>query len=106
MNSPPKSSEQSAISDSRILPSRFLATSSKGGTGNQSKRLSVNNEDLAHVTVKDKIANLRICPFCFLERSNKPMTPSNFAPSGESMLSDADKIEFIEKRNNFKTDAT
>jgi hypothetical protein len=75
----------------------------------------VQNEDLAHVTVQDKAVNLRICPYCFLERSNKPMTPSNFAPSAGSMLSGVGDsqddgahkiIEFNDKRNNFKTDNT
>ena len=79
------SSEHSVLSDSRLLPSRFQATSS----GNRSKRFSVHNEDLTNVA-EEAVINLRVCPVCYLEISKKPMTPSNYAQTNNSFLSNTD----------------
>ena len=85
------SSEHSLQSDSRLLPSRFQATSSR----NQSKRFSAQNEDLTHVA-EEKVINLRICPVCYLEISKKPMTPSNYAPTNNSIFPEQE----LDKKNN------
>ena len=60
------------------------------------------NEDLTHVA-DEKIFNLRICPYCLLERSSKPMTPSNFMQTtNHSILSGTEKITY--PLNDSKTD--
>ena len=43
----------------------------------------------------EKVVKLKICPICFLERTSvKPMTPSNYAHTNNSILSgDQHKIE-------------
>ena len=59
----PASSEHSMMSEK--MPSRFQATSPI----NKSKRLSIQNEDLAHVTEEAQIFDAKICPYCMLEKS-------------------------------------
>ena len=41
---------------------------------------------MTHVA-DEKVINMRICPFCFLEKRTKPMTPSNYVKTNHSMLS-------------------
>ena len=84
--SPPMSSEHSILSDSRLLPSRFQATSS----GNRSKRFSVHNEDLGNVA-EETVINMRVCPFCLLEINKKPMTPSNYVQANNSFMSNPER---------------
>ena len=83
--SPQISSEQSIISDRRLLASRFQGT--PGSSRNHSKRFSVNNEDLTSIA-DEKVTSFQICPICLLEKSaSKPLTPSNNMQTNFNLIS-------------------